>query len=172
MEKQNTKTKVYYTSFSSPLGTIWAAATEKGLCAIEMGCGFEQLQAVLVRRITDPEFVAAPNRLQPYVEQLSAYFRGELREFAVPLDLWGTDFQKQVWQALCKIPYGETRTYRDIAAAVGNPKACRAVGNANGKNPIPIIVPCHRVVAAGGKLGGYSGGLDKKEFLLKLEGIL
>ncbi len=102
--------------------------------------------------------------------QLLEYFDGKRRCFDVPYKLIGTDFQKKVWSALCDIPYGETRSYKDIAIAVGNEKACRAVGMANNKNPISIIVPCHRVIGASGKLVGYAGGLTMKEFLLNMEG--
>lgn len=103
------------------------------------------------------------------VEQLEGYFGGERTEFDVPLAAQGTVFQQQVWGALRTIPYGETRSYRDIATAVGSPKAVRAVGLANGRNPISIIVPCHRVVGANGSLTGYGGGLRNKQLLLDLE---
>ncbi len=101
--------------------------------------------------------------------QLEAYFSGKLKSFDIKLAPEGTEFQKSVWNALCEIPYGETRTYKDIAVSIGNPKAYRAVGLANNRNPIAIIVPCHRVIGADGKLTGYASGLDVKEFLLKLE---
>ena len=101
--------------------------------------------------------------------QLQEYFAGERREFSLPYALHGTEFQKKVWAALAAIPYGQTRSYRDIAAAVGNPKAVRAVGAANGKNPLWIILPCHRVVGADGSLTGYAGGLEMKKRLLELE---
>ncbi|HXB69681.1 MAG TPA: methylated-DNA--[protein]-cysteine S-methyltransferase [Candidatus Acidoferrales bacterium] len=104
--------------------------------------------------------------------QLRAYFAGQLREFRVPLDMQGTGFQLQVWRQLGIIPYGETRSYLQIAAAIGSPAAVRAVGAANGANPIPIIVPCHRVIGASGKLVGYGGGLPLKKRLLELEGAL
>jgi epoxyqueuosine reductase len=105
--------------------------------------------------------------------QFEEYFSGRLLEFELPLDLGGTPFQQQVWRALMKIPYGETRTYGDIAEAVRNPGAMRAVGNANGRNHLPIIVPCHRVIAAGGKIGGFGGGVGLKKSLLAHEaGIL
>ena len=104
-------------------------------------------------------------------EQLDKYFVGKLKKFTMPLDFVnGTDFQRSVWEALQSIPYGETRSYKDIAIQIGNPKAVRAVGGANNKNPIGIVVPCHRVIGSSGKLVGYAGGLDKKEMLLKLEG--
>jgi methylated-DNA-[protein]-cysteine S-methyltransferase len=106
------------------------------------------------------------------VRQLRAYFAGQLRHFDLLLDLRGTDFQRRVWRELERIPYGETRSYRQIAEAIGAPRAVRAVGAANGANPIPIVVPCHRVIGANGKLVGYGGGLPLKKRLLQLEGAL
>ena len=102
-------------------------------------------------------------------QQIDEFFAGERKAFDLPLAPLGTEFQKKVWNALQEIPYGETRTYGEIAAAVGNPKAARAVGMANNKNPIAIIIPCHRVVGANGKLVGYAGGMERKMFLLELE---
>jgi methylated-DNA-[protein]-cysteine S-methyltransferase len=104
--------------------------------------------------------------------QLNAYFSGDLRRFELPLDLQGTPFQQRVWRQLLEIPYGQTRSYLQIANAIGAPQAVRAVGAANGANPIPIVVPCHRVIGAGGKLVGYGGGLPLKKRLLELEGAL
>ena len=115
--------------------------------------------------------VAADSRLQALSEQLTAYFQGDLREFDFPLDLAGTPFQKEVWNALQKIGYGETRTYGQLAAALGRPAASRAVGAANGANPIPILVPCHRVIGSNNKLIGYGGGLALKKRLLETEGV-
>ncbi|MCX4984467.1 methylated-DNA--[protein]-cysteine S-methyltransferase [Streptomyces sp. NBC_00572] len=103
------------------------------------------------------------------IRQLDAYFTGELTEFDLPLHLVGTEFQLRVWGELCRIPYGETRTYGELAELLGNPGASRAVGLANGKNPVSVIVPCHRVVGAGGGLTGYGGGLDRKQRLLAFE---
>ncbi len=105
-------------------------------------------------------------------EQLERYFKGQIKEFDLPIKLKGTDFQKRVWRQLQKIPYGKTRSYGQTAAAVKNPKGARAVGMANNKNPIPIIVPCHRVIGADGALIGFAGRLDLKKKLLKLEGAL
>jgi methylated-DNA-[protein]-cysteine S-methyltransferase len=105
------------------------------------------------------------------VRQLQAYFAGELKAFDVPLELVGTDFQKRVWEALRTIPYGETRSYSGIATQIGSPRAVRAVGAANGRNPIPVIVPCHRVIGASGDLVGFGGGLEWKRLLLDLETI-
>ena len=107
--------------------------------------------------------------LREAATQVCAYFRRELQTFDLPLDLQGTEFQRKVWEALQLIPYGRTRTYADIALAIGAPKATRAVGGANHVNPVPIIVPCHRVVAANGKLGGFACGLDYKRLLLDVE---
>jgi len=104
--------------------------------------------------------------------QLEAYFAGNLREFDLPLDMQGTEFQKRVWDELLRIPYGETRSYMQVAVAVGASQAVRAVGAANGANPVPIVVPCHRVIGSSGKLTGYGGGLPLKKRLLELEGAL
>ena len=142
-------------NIDSPIGTL-------GLCARD-GC--------LVRIVfggtdaqpgDDPVLIEAKN-------QLEEYFSGTRREFDLPLMPEGTDFQKKVWRALCDIPYGETRSYADIAAAVDSPKGFRAVGMANHVNPIPVIIPCHRVVGKNGKLTGYAGGLDMKQILLDIE---
>ena len=103
--------------------------------------------------------------------QLKEYFQGTRREFTIPIEAEGSEFQKKVWKALLDIPYGQTRTYKEIAIAIGNEKACRAVGMANNRNPISIIIPCHRVIGANGKLVGYGGGLDIKEKLLNIEKI-
>lgn len=125
--------------------------------------------------ITNIDFVRESKKstespvLNKAVQQLEAYFNGTAKNFDLPLCPKGTEFQKKVWQALQQIPYGETRCYQDIAAAIGNENASRAVGMANNKNPIPIIIPCHRVIGKNGKLVGYAGGIDIKEKLLKLE---
>lgn len=107
--------------------------------------------------------------LEEAARQLEEYFAGQRKVFSLPLAPKGTEFQLRVWQALLQIPYGETRSYGELAAMVGNPKACRAVGGANHRNPLSILIPCHRVVGTGGSLTGYAGGLSVKEFLLKLE---
>ena len=108
--------------------------------------------------------------LREAASQLHAYFAGDLRRFELPLDMHGTEFQKRVWRELEKIPYGETRSYAQVAAAIGTPNAVRAVGAANGSNPVAIVVPCHRVIGSGGRLTGYGGGLPLKKRLLELEG--
>jgi methylated-DNA-[protein]-cysteine S-methyltransferase len=105
-------------------------------------------------------------------EQIKEYLNGKRKTFDFPIELIGTEFQKSVWRALQEIPYGETKTYKEIAIAIGNEKACRAVGMANNKNPLPIVIPCHRVIGANGKLVGYAGGLNIKENLIKIENKL
>ena len=116
-----------------------------------------------------PEWQRDDLALAPFVEQFEAYFAGRLRCFDLPMAARGTPFQQSVWRALCDIPYGETVSYLDIANAIGNPKAVRAVGAANGQNPLSIIVPCHRVIGRNGALTGYGGGLSIKRWLLTLE---
>lgn len=115
-------------------------------------------------------WIESEEKIRPYREQIQGYFQGKLKRFTFVLDLHGTDFQKKCWNALLEIPYGETCSYSDIALKVGSPKAFRAVGQANHNNPIAIVVPCHRVIASDGTLGGYGGGLPAKETLLQLEG--
>jgi methylated-DNA-[protein]-cysteine S-methyltransferase len=141
---------------------------------VRLVAGHSGLRAIDFR----PELPADGNRnddnrlTAEATRQLRAYFAGELRRFDLPLDMQGTAFQLRVWRELERIPYGETRSYSQIAATIGAPRAVRAVGAANGANPIPIVVPCHRVIGAGGKLVGYGGGLPLKKRLLALEGAL
>jgi methylated-DNA-[protein]-cysteine S-methyltransferase len=147
----------------SPAGSLFLAASEKGLVRLE----FEAHKLKINPDKT--ELRESKSALAPYIRELDEYFAGERREFSIPLDLRGTDFQVACWRALLEIPYGETRSYMDIAKAIGHPKACRAVGMSNNRNPIAIIVPCHRVIASSGSLCGYGGGLDLKRKLLDLE---
>lgn len=152
------------------MGVLRLAATDSGVVRLSLpagaGRGFEGwLRATL----PDAERVAALPLLDEAVDELRAYFDGGLREFKVELDLRGTDFQQTVWRQLKEIPFGETCSYGELAASVGRPKAQRAVGAANGMNPVPIIIPCHRVIAASGSIGGYSGGLQNKRRLLAFE---
>ncbi|WP_327754153.1 methylated-DNA--[protein]-cysteine S-methyltransferase [Sphingobium sp. SJ10-10] len=154
-----------YRMMASPVGELTLVASEKGLAAV-------------LWENDDPKHV----RLEPRVErgdhplldkagqQLGEYFAGQREAFDLPLDFKGTDFQKRVWAALLTIPFGETRSYADIASQIGKPSAYRAVGAANGRNPISIIAPCHRVVGANGALTGFAGGLKAKQYLLELEG--
>lgn len=156
--------------FESPIGLLRLAATPAGVVRIGFpvasGAGF---RGWLSRNLADAEEVEALPALKQLEAELSDYFDGRLERFEVPLDLRGTPFQREVWVALGRIPYGETRSYGEIAAEIGRPRAYRAVGLANGANPVPLVIPCHRVIAAGGKLGGFGGGLDTKRKLLALE---
>ncbi len=155
---------VHYALIESPVGPLLLAATERGLRCLQFHRG------KLPDPAKDEVWIESPAELRPYQEKLQAYFRGELRDFDFDLDLVGTEFQKKCWHALCKIPYGHTCTYAELAEKVGSPKAFRAVGQANHQNPIAIVVPCHRVIGANGTLTGYGGGLENKEKLLQLEG--
>jgi methylated-DNA-[protein]-cysteine S-methyltransferase len=130
---------------------------------------FVHLPDSFVRSAFAAERVGLPKAVAATVEQIDAYFTGALKEFSLPLDPAGTSFQRQVWLALADIAYGETQSYGELASRVGNPKACRAVGLANGRNPIPLVLPCHRVIGANGSLTGYGGGLDLKRRLLDHE---
>jgi len=121
------------------------------------------------KKVPEDAKIKETDLIKEAFRQLNEYFSGSRREFDIPLEIEGTPFQKSVWDALKAIPYGETRTYREIAEKIGNPRACRAVGMANNRNPVAIIIPCHRVIGANGKLAGYAGGLDIKEKLLDLE---
>lgn len=156
--------------FESPIGTLRLAATEHGVVQISLprssGAGF---RGSLSRRVPDAELIEWLPPLDKLRQQLSEYFEGKRKTFDVPLDLRGTAFQLAVWRALSEIPFGETRSYGDIARVIGRPKAFRAVGAANGANPIPLVVPCHRVVASDGTIGGYGGGLEVKKRLLAFE---
>lgn len=136
----------------------------------QLKIGYRDNAVTLLMRTSEPVRDEGRTALTDLVyRQITEYLNGQRREFDFPYALQGTEFQRKVWRALCAIPYGETRTYGEVAAAVGNPKACRAVGMANHCNPILIAVPCHRVIGANGKLVGYGSGLDMKEFLLQLE---
>ena len=148
---------------SSPVGPLFLAASTKGLVRLEFAARMQKLNPNRIR------LQESKTALAPYLRELQEYFAAERREFSFPLDLRGTDFQLACWHALLEIPYGETRSYRDIAEAIGHPHAYRAVGMSNNRNPIAIVVPCHRVIASSGSLCGYGGGLDIKRKLLDLE---
>lgn len=149
-----------YVRVDSPLGPIAVSAVEEGLTCVHTGA--EEYRPEWGLEESTPLLEAA-------AAQLAAYFAGSLTRFDLPLAASGTDFQHRVWAALCEVPYGTTATYGDIARAIGNPAAVRAVGLANGSNPLGIVVPCHRVIGANGKLTGYAGGMWRKERLLALE---
>jgi methylated-DNA-[protein]-cysteine S-methyltransferase len=146
--------KAYY---DSPIGILEISGTEEGITGVHF-----------VEKKTDPD-PAIPLPLKDCLKQLYEYFVGDRKEFSLNLQLEGTSFQKKVWNQLMKIPYGKTVSYKDVAVAIRNEKACRAVGSANGRNNIAIIIPCHRVIAFDRTLGGYGGGLWKKEWLLDHE---
>lgn len=145
-------------TYNTRIGLVEICADEKSLLEISFGSGggpgIPEVETPLIRKAR---------------EQLDEYFEGNRQTFDLPISLEGTVFQQQVWNALMEIPYGETRSYKDIAVAIGNPKAVRAVGMANNKNKIPVIIPCHRVIGSNGSLVGYAGGLDVKAQLLALE---
>ena len=153
-----------FTYYDSPLGTVTLQANEQGL----LGVWFET-------HTTKPEDLGTQEDsfpiFQSVKEQFERYFAGEAVQFDVPIAAKGTPFQQSVWHALTTIPYGETWSYAQLADAIGNPKAVRAVGLANGKNPVSAIVPCHRVIGKNGKLTGYAGGIERKQRLLAIEGI-
>ena len=159
--------KLAFMEMASPVGNLKLVANDTALVAVL----WENENPKRVRLAELIEQTHHPILLETQ-KQLSEYFAGKRQQFDLPLDFEGTEFQQKVWQALLTIPFGETRSYRDIAEQVGNVKAVRAVGAANGKNQISIIAPCHRVVGANGKLVGFAGGLDNKEILLKLEKIV
>ncbi len=150
----------------SPLGALFLKASERGLC----GLSFEKYSDVAFLNKT--KNFSLKEHLAKGKTFLEAYFKKQKPSLlSLSFDLEGTPFQKQVWNALSKISYGQTLSYQGLAERIQKPKACRAVGSANGKNPLFIIIPCHRVIAANGSMGGYSGGLKVKEFLLRLEGV-
>ncbi len=166
------KTKtVYYDSRPFPiLGRIYVAATEKGVCALSFPThSVESFFQKVLTQFNPDFFIQNPAPFEDLYQHLDGYLTGGRVVFTVPLDLRGTTFQLQVWETLKEIPYGETRSYGEIARAVGRPKAFRAVGLANHNNPVPIVIPCHRVVGARGDLVGFGGGLPLKKRLLELE---
>jgi methylated-DNA-[protein]-cysteine S-methyltransferase len=147
---------LFSTTYEGPLGTLTLTSNEDAL----LGVSF--ISEIREEQESNPV-------LEMAIQQLDAYFKGKLQQFTVPLELHGTAFQESVWKALSLVPYGTVVSYQDIAIAIGNPKAVRAVGMANNKNPISIIIPCHRVIGKQGSLTGYAGGLDKKQWLLSHE---
>jgi methylated-DNA-[protein]-cysteine S-methyltransferase len=165
---------VAYTSIDSPLGPLVVAATPKGLVRVSYSQfrGEDEVLEELARRVS-PRVLEAPARLDPVRRELDEYFEGRREDFDVPID-WSylAGFTREVLRATAAIPFGDVSTYAGVAAAAGSPRATRAAGNALGANPMPVIVPCHRVLRTGGQLGGYTGGLERKEFLLRLEGML
>ncbi|MDQ6423561.1 methylated-DNA--[protein]-cysteine S-methyltransferase [Paenibacillus sp. LHD-117] len=170
--------KLAISEISSPIGPLAIMATEYAICHLEFGSLIDN-EAGLMQwakqrlNAAEADIEVASARSHPILaeaeRQLERYFAGELRAFDVPLQMHGTEFQLRVWEALRQIPYGETRSYKQIAEAIGKPAAVRAVGGANNKNPIPIMTPCHRVIGADGRMVGFGGGLAAKTALLELE---
>jgi O-6-methylguanine DNA methyltransferase len=160
---------IYYSSFDSHLlGKVFVASTERGVCMVD----FLKTEKVFLSRLKKRfpgEIIRDNGRNRNVLSQLKKYMNGELQRFDCKLDIRGTSFQKKVWSVLGRIPYGQTRSYKEIAQAVGHPKAFRAVGNANGRNSIPLIIPCHRVIERNGGLGGFGHGMRIKRRLLEFE---
>jgi methylated-DNA-[protein]-cysteine S-methyltransferase len=164
---------VAYTTTDSPFGTLLLARTPKGL--VRVGLPNQDADELLIDLATrvSPRLLEAPPAFDEVRRELDLYFEGRLTEFDLPLD-WqlSRDFRRRVLRAIARIPYGQTRSYTQMATSAGNERAVRAAGTACGSNPIPVVVPCHRVLRSGGALGGYGGGLPMKESLLRLEGVL
>jgi len=151
---------MYYFDFVCVIGKVWLTGDEQGLISLDLA---ENPPFAIGNLIKNERYFLA------IYNQLTEYFAGKRQKFDVSLQLKGTEFQRKVWRKLCEIPYGQTITYKELATNIGNPKAHRAAANANAANKLPIIIPCHRVIASNGKLGGYSLGTDLKQYLLNLE---
>ncbi|MBW2037983.1 MAG: methylated-DNA--[protein]-cysteine S-methyltransferase [Deltaproteobacteria bacterium] len=154
--------------FPSPIGRIWVASDRVGVCLVKFGLRQEEFleeasRLCLGHPLPDQRFNAG------VFEEIVAYFEGRLTRFSSPLHPQGTPFDMKVWEAVKRIPFGETRSYQEIARQVGNPRGCRAVGGANRRNPVPLIIPCHRVIQKDGGLGGFSSGIEIKKWLLRFE---
>ncbi|WP_028393567.1 methylated-DNA--[protein]-cysteine S-methyltransferase [Bacillus cihuensis] len=164
------KTTIYWTLLKDKDWSIYLAATSKGLVFVgSQNRPFEELSVWAERRFPGSSLVEDEEKLQPYSAELIEYFEGKRKSFTIPFDYNGTEFQLAVWKALCEIPYGQTKSYSDIANYIERPAAVRAVGAAIGANPVLITVPCHRVVGKNGSLTGYRGGLEMKTQLLDME---
>ena len=164
---------VFCTSFESKVGLIYVASTDKGVCKISLPRQSKrEFLRWLRENFDDNEVVDNKSKNREVIDQLTRYFNGRLAKFTVPVDLHGTPFQVRVWKELSKIAYGTTISYKQLAKRVGTSRGYQAIGRANACNPVPIIVPCHRVLGANGSLVGYSSGIKTKEFLLRLEGAL
>jgi len=162
---------VTFDQMPSRIGTLRLAATQKGICKIALGNETASSFMAWIERHIQPETIVKEKSttIGHATRQLAEYLEGQRHAFDVMLDIRGTDFQRAVWMAVAAIPYGQTRSYADIAATIGKPLAVRAVGTANGANPIPLVIPCHRVVGKNGALTGYGGGLEAKRLLLEME---
>ena len=166
---------VHYALVDSPIGTLVAAATPHGLATLSYADQFDGADGVLdwVAAKLSPRMLEAPARLDDVRRELDEYFEGRRRDFDLPID-WAlaSQFSRRILKATAAIPFGQVSTYGKVAAQAGNPKASRAAGRALGANPIPIVVPCHRVIGSSGQLTGYTGGLDRKVALLQIEGVV
>lgn len=151
------------------MGYLLVATTEKGICAVKLGDDINKLESLLIQEFKQAQIIIDNLLHKDWIEQILSFIAGDEAHLDLPLDIRGTAFQKQVWQALQKIPYGETRTYQEIAREIGQPKAVRAVANACGANPTALIVPCHRVLRSDRGLGGYEWGIERKQKLLETE---
>ena len=166
-------TDIVYARMDSLIGPVWVAATETGICTVGLGAGQpERFFARLSKHVSPAPPREDAEALASALTQLREYFSRIRRTFDLPLDARGTPFQHAVWAKVARIPYGVTMTYGEIARRIGRPNAARAVGAANGANPLPILIPCHRVIGTGGALTGYGGGLEVKAALLRLEGVM
>ena len=163
--------EVKYTTSECPLGRLLVASTGKGLCMISTGRSDSELEGQLKSRFPSAAAKRDDRGLATLRRSVESRIRGKSLDENLPLDLRGTPFQMSVWKEMLKIPAGSTRSYAEVARRIGRPRAFRAVAQACGANPVPIVVPCHRVVASGGKLGGYTGGIEKKLVLLAGEGV-
>jgi O-6-methylguanine DNA methyltransferase len=165
--------KIYYTSFNSKIGTIHVASTKSGVCKISIPAQTKrEFLTWLQKRIDGAELIETSTKNRQIIDELNRYLDRRLVKFHSRLDPVGTDFQRRVWLELKKIRYGKTISYKELAKRVGIQRGYQAVGRANGLNPLPIVVPCHRVIGANSKLVGYAAGLKTKEFLLRLEGAM
>lgn len=160
---------IAFCCFPTPLGTVLVAATPRGVCSIKLGDDAAKLERLLGEEFSQAELAEEPSALKPFREKILSFLAGDQSLAKVPVDVRGTVFQRKVWEQLRRIPAGETRTYQEIARAIGAPAAVRAVGSACGANPVALLVPCHRAIRTDGGLGGYAWGLARKKRLLELE---
>ena len=163
---------LYYSEMDSPIGPVLLVSSEKGLVRVALPSESETDRITRIKaEFPDACFIEDVGKNQEAVRQIGEYFSGIRTSFTLPLDLRGTNFQKKVWNAMLKVPFGRTRSYGQIARDIGNPKACRAVGGSCGKNNIAIVIPCHRIIGSDGSMTGFGGGVPLKKKLLDLEGI-
>jgi len=160
---------IAFCCFPTPLGTVLVAATPRGVCSIKLGDDAAKLERLLGEEFSQAELAEEPSALKPFREKILSFLAGDQSLAKVPVDVRGTVFQRKVWEQLRRIPAGETRTYQEIARAIGAPAAVRAVGSACGANPVALLVPCHRAIRTDGGLGGYAWGLARKKRLLEIE---